>query len=181
MCNTQQDGAPLNQVHINETADMRENSPPGESYLKPEVSTAISHFRSPGVSRACEVYAGCVRLAPIHRMNYIRRFNIKVLLTRCRIGHSRLTHSFLLNNQSVPECMFCACPLTIRHVLLLDCADLILLWQQYFNAVSMSDLFLNVDGQTILAFLKASYKAWLLWLLHIFWFFIYCDHDLSLF
>ena len=61
----------------------------------------------------------------------------------------------------VPECVFCACPLTIRHVLL-DCADLILLRQQYFNAVSMSDLFLNVDGQTILAFLKASGKARLL-------------------
>ncbi len=68
----------------------------------------------------------------------------QVLLTRCRIGHSRLTHSFLLNNEPVPEpvpeCVFCACPLTIRHVLL-DCADLILLRQQYFNAVSISDLF----------------------------------------
>ncbi len=61
----------------------------------------------------------------------------------------------------VPECVFCACPLTIRHVLL-DCADLILLHQQYFNAVSMSDLFLNVNGQTILVFLKASGKARLL-------------------
>ena len=42
------------------------------------------------------------------------------------------------------------------------CADLILLRQQYFSAVSMSDLFLNVDGQTIVAFLKATGKARLL-------------------
>ncbi len=42
----------------------------------------------------------------------------QILLTRCRIGHSRLTHSFLLNNEPVPCCVFCACPLTIRHVLL---------------------------------------------------------------
>ena len=44
----------------------------------------------------------------------------------------------------------------------LDRADLILLRQQYFNAVSMPDLFLNVDGKTVLAFLKASGKARLL-------------------
>ncbi len=42
----------------------------------------------------------------------------QVLLTRCRIRHSRLTHSFLLNNEPVPECVFCAGPLTFRHVLL---------------------------------------------------------------
>ena len=41
----------------------------------------------------------------------------QVLLTRCLIHvHSRLTHSFLLNNEPVPECVFCACPLTIRSV-----------------------------------------------------------------
>ena len=78
-----------------------------------------------------------------------------VLYIKCKIK------KFLLHNERIPECVFCACPLTIRHVLL-DCADLILLRQQYFNAVSMSDLFLNVDGQTILAFLKASGKARLL-------------------
>ena len=86
----------------------------------------------------------------------------QVLLTRCLIHvHSRLTHSFLLNNEPVPECVFCACPLTIRHVLL-ECGDPILLRQHYFNAVSMCDIFLNVDGQTILAFLKGSGKARLL-------------------
>ncbi len=46
----------------------------------------------------------------------------QALLTRCRIGRSRLTHLFLLNNEPVPECVFSACPLTIRHGLL-ECAD----------------------------------------------------------
>ena len=95
----------------------------------------------------------------------------QVLLIMWRIGHSHLTHSLLLNKEPVPECMFCACPLTIHHVLL-ECADLILLRQQYFNDVSMSDLFLDFDGETILASLKASGQARLPWLFRIFWFFI---------
>ncbi len=33
----------------------------------------------------------------------------QVILTRCRIRHSRLTHPFLLNNEPVPECVCCAC------------------------------------------------------------------------
>ena len=68
----------------------------------------------------------------------------EVLLTWCRIGHSRVTHSLLLNNEPVPERVFCACPLTIRHVLL-ECADLILMRQQYFRTTSLSDLFLGVE------------------------------------
>ena len=31
----------------------------------------------------------------------------QVVLTRCRIGHSRLTHSYLLNNEERPECIPC--------------------------------------------------------------------------
>ena len=31
----------------------------------------------------------------------------QVVLTRCRIGHNRLTHSYLLNNEERPECILC--------------------------------------------------------------------------
>ena len=31
----------------------------------------------------------------------------QVVLTRCRIGHSRLTHSYLLKNEERPECIQC--------------------------------------------------------------------------
>ncbi len=46
----------------------------------------------------------------------------QVVLTRCCIGHSRLTHMFLLRNEPYPECVACQCPLTIKHVLL-ECID----------------------------------------------------------
>jgi len=35
-----------------------------------------------------------------------------VLLNRLRIGHTRLTHSFLLSGDDLPECGTCQCPLT---------------------------------------------------------------------
>ena len=39
-----------------------------------------------------------------------------VLLNRLRIGHTRLTHSFLLSGDDLPECGTCQCPLTVKHM-----------------------------------------------------------------
>jgi len=33
-------------------------------------------------------------------------------------GHTRLTHSYLLNRQDQPQCLNCDCTLTVEHVLL---------------------------------------------------------------
>ena len=46
-----------------------------------------------------------------------------VLLNRLRIGHTRLTHSFLLSGDDLPECGTCQCPLTVKHILV-ECTDL---------------------------------------------------------
>ena len=46
-----------------------------------------------------------------------------VLLNRLRIGHTRLTHSFLLTGDDLPECGTCQCPLTVKHILV-ECVDL---------------------------------------------------------
>ena len=42
---------------------------------------------------------------------------MEVILTRLRIGHTRMTHSFLLTGDSAPECIFCDLPLTVEHLL----------------------------------------------------------------
>ena len=41
------------------------------------------------------------------------------ILTRLRIGHSRLTHKFLILQENPPECDYCSgtAPLTIKHIL----------------------------------------------------------------
>ena len=39
-------------------------------------------------------------------------------MTRCRIGHSRLTHSYLLNNEERPECIPCNSNFSLKYVLI---------------------------------------------------------------
>ena len=41
----------------------------------------------------------------------------EVVLARLRIGHTRLTHKFLLEGSDAPECAHCDCPLTVEHIL----------------------------------------------------------------
>ena len=46
----------------------------------------------------------------------------KVVLSRLKLGHSYLTHSYLLKGEPPPECVTCNCRLTISHILV-DCID----------------------------------------------------------
>ena len=73
----------------------------------------------------------------------------QVVLTRCRIGHSRLTHSYLLNNEERP----CNSNFSLNHVMI-ECVDVADVRQTFYNANSLSNLFTNVAGSTILQFLK---------------------------
>jgi hypothetical protein len=77
----------------------------------------------------------------------------QVVLTRCRIDHSRLTHSYLLNNEERPECILCNSNYSLRHVLI-DCVDGVDVRQTFYNANSLSNLFTNVAGDKSLQFLK---------------------------
>ena len=79
-----------------------------------------------------------------------------VVLRRLRIGHTRLTHSYLLNRQDQPECSHCDCVLTVAHVLL-ECSHYNVVRQRYFNATSFNslhELFDTVNAQNILGFIR---------------------------
>ena len=41
-----------------------------------------------------------------------------VVITRLRLGHTFLTHSFLLNNDPIPFCQTCGVELSVEHILL---------------------------------------------------------------
>ena len=41
----------------------------------------------------------------------------EIILARLRIGHSYITHSYLLKGEEEPQCIPCNAPLTIKHVL----------------------------------------------------------------
>ncbi|XP_023212311.1 uncharacterized protein LOC111615141 [Centruroides sculpturatus] len=51
-----------------------------------------------------------------HMKFYDRR--CEVVITHLRIGHTRLTHQYLLKGDDQPVCQYCNCPLTIKHILL---------------------------------------------------------------
>jgi ribonuclease HI len=77
-----------------------------------------------------------------------------VVLRRCRIGHSHLTHSFLLKGEQPPTCIPCQCPLTVEHILL-RCIDTDLIRSTFYQAQTLSELFTSIPAHLIIAFLKA--------------------------
>ena len=76
-----------------------------------------------------------------------------VALTRCRIGHTRITHSYLLQRENQPECVPCQEPLTVKHILL-DCIDTNQIRYKYYNVNTMFDLFRNVSDSKLVCFLN---------------------------
>jgi ribonuclease HI len=78
----------------------------------------------------------------------------QVVLTRCRIGHSRLTHSWLLNAEPLPKCIPCDCPMSIHH-LIVECEDYAHVRRQYLKAATLKDI-CNNEYNNVLAFLKTA-------------------------
>ena len=79
-----------------------------------------------------------------------------VLLNRLRVGHTRLTHSFLLSGDDLPECGTCQCPLTVKHILV-ECVDLNNVQNKHFVACSIKDLFDNIEAHKIIDFIKETH------------------------
>ena len=77
----------------------------------------------------------------------------EVVLTRLRIGHSRLTHSFLLKGEPPPECFGCNTQYTLKHILL-ECANFSNIRMRFYNCNNMYDLFHTVKKETILAYVR---------------------------
>ena len=46
----------------------------------------------------------------------------EVVLSRLKLGHSYVTHSYLLKGAPPPECFTCQCRLTINHILV-ECVE----------------------------------------------------------
>ena len=75
------------------------------------------------------------------------------ILRRLRIGHTRVTHKYLLSGDSQPLCDECKCSLTVKHILL-ECCSLKHVRENYFTCSSLKELFENVDATTIMDFIK---------------------------
>ena len=87
---------------------------------------------------------------PSHSVNVRREERV---LSRIRIGHSHITHCYLLRGEDTPECIPCDCRLTVRHILT-DCVDLAAVRTNYFNDMNLKDLFDTVPSHLILSYLR---------------------------
>ena len=88
-------------------------------------------------------------LSPHHRSR-----KEEVILTRLRLGHTRLTHAHLMEREPAPLCNYCDEPVTVKH-LLIDCLYLDQYRQQYYTQIdSVSDLFRYISPGNIINYLK---------------------------
>ena len=77
------------------------------------------------------------------------------VLNRLHIGHSYLTHSFILRTEEAPICVACNAVITVKHILI-ECADLLEIRKKYFEEKSLNSLFRNVIPETIFDFLRET-------------------------
>ena len=77
----------------------------------------------------------------------------EIVLARLRIGHTYLTHSYLLKGEEAPQCVSCNAPLTVEHILI-DCKDLAPSRDRFFRVDSLSVLFDTVKFKLIFEYLK---------------------------
>jgi ribonuclease HI len=77
----------------------------------------------------------------------------EVVMTRLRIGHSRLTHAFLMKGDPSPECIGCNTAFTIKHILV-ECVDFADTRKLFYNVQDMNSLFKTVTKEKILGFIK---------------------------
>ena len=64
------------------------------------------------------------------------------------IGHSFITHSFLLKDEEPPMCTGCDKRLTIEHILV-TCSDFIEIRESHFTAKSLRMLFQDISHEKI--------------------------------
>ena len=77
----------------------------------------------------------------------------QVVLDRIRLGHSHLTHAFLLRGEEPPHCPTCDCQLTIKHILV-ECRKFHFERRLRLNSKPLEKVFTDISPQNILQFLR---------------------------
>jgi len=85
---------------------------------------------------------------------HVYRAVIQYCYIDLRIGHTCLTHFFLLSGD-VAKCGTCQCPLTVKHILV-ECVDLNDVRNKHFFGFSIKDVFDNIKAQKIIDFIKET-------------------------
>ena len=74
-------------------------------------------------------------------------------MARLRLGHTRVTHSYLLLGEEQPECVGCDTPFTVRHFRL-ECDDFAQVRNNCFHVENMKQLFQDIHIDSNMTFLR---------------------------
>ena len=99
-------------------------------------------------------------IMPIIKPFYINGLTRKeeVIIHRIRIGHTRLTQSYKMEDpyKIRPQCPFCNnAEIAVKH-LLIECNHFNHIRLNHYSVTNMKDLFENIPFRTIINFLKES-------------------------
>ena len=150
-------------IHGNNEADTAAKSALEFEIVKFKIpSTDLKHFIKLYINSLWQIFWDFCDTSKLYsiqnKVNIPYNFNLKrsdqVVISRIRIGHSKLTHTYLLKGEQQPECIFCDCPLTLHHIFL-ECPDTLPARNSLLNNVqTMQDLFTQVNISDILQFLQ---------------------------
>ena len=94
------------------------------------------------------------RLSAGHDMNtFFGKRREQIVLARARIGHTYITHKYLLKSEEIPQCIPCNCLFTVKHILM-ECIDYMPIQHKYFNVRDLSTVFEEVNPTRIFEILK---------------------------
>ena len=99
-------------------------------------------------------------IAPVIKPFYINGLNRRdeQIIHRLRIGHTRLTHRYLMEDpfQRVPPCNFCYLDtLSVSHIMI-ECQHFARIRSRYYTATSLRELFERYSLKHILEFVKRA-------------------------
>ena len=74
----------------------------------------------------------------------------QVVISRLRIGHTRLTHAFIMKQEPQPQCLMCQTTCTVKHILI-ECRAFTVIRKRFFKVTSLTELFENVKIDDVLS------------------------------
>ena len=79
----------------------------------------------------------------------------QVVISRLRIGLTRLTQSFILKQEPQPQCSTCQTTCTVKHILI-QCRTFTVIRKRFSKVNNLTDLFKNVKIHDIPSFLRET-------------------------
>ena len=89
------------------------------------------------------------------KQSFKKKQEEEVTLSRRRIGHTRITHSYLFEGKQQPMCYVCQTKYGVKYILI-ECIDIAHVKKTFYSANNMKELFQNTEINNVISFLKTE-------------------------